>query len=180
MFAQIFKPPFRFGDGAERRLTRIDAWLRLSATALPQMPYISYFIAPVRADGTPDTDNPLQCAVLRPKNRRGGKFVKCGVSAKELPINAAVVPSATAAASGGESSSSGGGGGESADWQPMKLYLDPEEAQLTAGKQYALVLQNCPLGTCYISKSATATAPHSPEQGYLSGAAAVQYPRSPL
>ena len=126
MFAQIFEP------SATRRLTRIDLWLRLSASTLPQMPYISYFITKVKADGFPDVDNPLQCATLRPKDRMGGKFVKCGVSAKELPTALTVT-------------------GLSPDWQPMKLYFNPEEAQLTKGTKYALVLENCPLDTCWLS-----------------------------
>jgi hypothetical protein len=125
MFAQVFSP------ARTQRLTRIDLWLRLSpATALPAMPYISYFIALLKDDGSPDVDNPLQCAILRPKNRTGGKWVKCGISAKELPV----------------ASSSG----LMDEWQPMKLYLNPEEgsekAVLENGKQYALVLE---IDTCW-------------------------------
>ena len=132
MFAQVFEA------STTRRLTRIDLWLRLSAAALPHMPYISYFIVPVKADGSPDVDNPLQCAMLRPKDRKGGKWVKCGVSAKELPV----VP---VLASGDI------GSAPAVEWQPMKLYFDPEEAQLVSGKKYALVLSDCPLDTCWLS-----------------------------
>jgi hypothetical protein len=149
MFAQVFEPPPGPAQVGQRRLTRIDLWLRLSASALPQMPYISYFIAPIKADGSPDIEAPLMCATLRPKKRAGGKWVKCGISAKELPVAPAV------AANGG--GGGGGSGSESSefryDWQPIKLYFNPEEAQLESGKQYAFVLKNCPLDTCWLSAS---------------------------
>ena len=137
MFAQTFVP------ATTQRLTRIDLWLRLSATtALPQMPYISYFIAPLKGDGSPDLDNPIQCATPRPNERRGGKWIKCGISAKELPV----VPPPTDRGSG-----SGNGSSFMDQWRPMKLYFNPEEAVLKRGKQYALVLESCPLDKCWLS-----------------------------
>ena len=127
-FAQLFTPPKLAG-----RLTRVDLWLRLSTpAALPEMPYLSYFIVGLLPDGTPDLDHPVQCATLRPANRSGGKWIKCGVSAKELPA------AATTADAG-------------AGWQPMKLYFDPSEAVLDSGRQYALVVENCPLNLCWLS-----------------------------
>ena len=136
MFAQIFEL------AATQRLTRIDLWLRLSAsTALPQMPYISYYIAPLKGDGSPDVDNPIQCATPRPKNRRGGKWIKCGISAKELPV-----PPPTA-----DGDTYGSSSGSMGQWRPMKLYLNPEETVLERGKQYALILESCRLDTCWLS-----------------------------
>jgi hypothetical protein len=137
MFAQIFAP------ATTHRVTRVDIWLRLSAsTKLPQMPYISYFIAPLKDDGSPDVDNPIQCAIPRPKKRRGGKWIKCGISAKELPV--APLPT-------DGDSSSGDISNFMDQWQPMKLYFNPEETVLERGKQYALMLESCPLDKCWLS-----------------------------
>ena len=137
MFGQVFSP------AKTQRLTRVDLWLRLSAAAaLPAMPYISYFIAPLKSDGSPDVDNPIQCAIPRPKNRVGGKWIKCGVSAKELPV----APPSTGNSSGSSSDLMD-------EWQPMKLYFNPEETVLERGKQYALILENCPLDTCWLAVS---------------------------
>jgi len=135
MFAQTFVLP------AMQRLTRVDLWLRLSSpTTLPQMPYISYFIAPLKDDGSPDVDNPIQCAIPRPTNRRGGKWIKCGVSAKELPV----APPTDAESDSRRSKE------WTAQWQPLKLYFDPEETLLERGKQYALILESCPLDICWL------------------------------
>jgi hypothetical protein len=134
-FAQLFTPPPH--KAGQKLLARVDLWLRLSApTTLPLMPYLSYFIAPLLPNGTPDLEHPVQCATLRPPDQRGGKWIKCGVSAKELP------------AAGSDVGDVGVG------WQPMKLYFDPSETVLDSSRQYALVLENCPLNVCWLATEA--------------------------
>eukprot|EP01049_Picozoa_sp_SAG25_P014677 SAG25_NODE_2680_length_1452_cov_2.371027_2_plen_352_part_01 len=82
MVAALFRP-------RSPKLTRVDLWLRLTASALPSLPYISYYLAPLKPDGTPDTDRPVQCAMPRPtpfvNPAATGKWIKCGVHASELP-----------------------------------------------------------------------------------------------
>jgi hypothetical protein len=104
MVAQLFRP-------AAPTLARMDLWLRLT-WALPKLPYLSYYVAPLLADGTPDTDHPVLCAIPRPKPDilpyATGKYIKCGVHASELA--ALVAPNATQPLLPNSSS-----------WQPIKL-----------------------------------------------------------
>lgn len=141
MVAQLFRP-------RSPLLARIDLWVRLTISALPEMPYLSYYVAELREDGTPDTEHPVQCAMLRPKPfinpGAKGKWIKCGMHATELPP--LVDSNATAPAP------------NSSAWQPIKLYFNPEEATLNTSRTYALVLQDCPLGECYLSSSYLSTA----------------------
>lgn len=105
MVAQLFRP-------AAPTLARMDLWLRLTSTALPKLPYLSYYVAPLLVDGTPDTDHPVLCAIPRPKPDilpyATGKYIKCGVHASELA--ALVAPNATQPLLPNSSS-----------WQPIKL-----------------------------------------------------------
>ena len=135
MVAQLFRP-------RAPTLARIDLWLRLTAVELPALPYLSYFVAPLRTDGTPDTDHPVLCATPRPQPSilpyATGKFIKCGLHATELA--SLVNPNATEPVRANSSS-----------WLPMKMYFNPEEAALDVTRTYALVLQSCPLNECWLS-----------------------------
>ena len=106
MVAQLFRP-------RATNLARVDLWLRLTTLALPKMPYISYYVAPLKADGTPDTDHPVLCAIPRPQPDivpyATGKFIKCGVHATELV--GLVQPNATEPSRQPNTSA----------WLPMKL-----------------------------------------------------------
>jgi hypothetical protein len=81
------------------------------------------------------------CAVPRPKPDivpfASGKWIKCGINYGEL--SALIKPNTT------------GPQANSTAWQPIKLYFNPEEAPLDTSKTYALVLQNCPIGECWLS-----------------------------
>jgi hypothetical protein len=105
MVVQLFRP-------AAPILARMDMWLRLTSTALPKLPYLSYYVAPLLANGTPDTDHPVLCAIPRPKPDilpyASGKYIKCGVQASEL--EKLVAPNATQPLLPNSSS-----------WQPIKL-----------------------------------------------------------
>ena len=137
----------------------MDVWLRLTASALPKMPYLSYYVTAVLSDGTPDTDHPLLCAVTRPKPAivpsASGKLIKCGVHATEL--RSLVDSNASAPAL------------NSTAWRPISLYFNPEEAQLDTNKTYALVLQNCPLGECWLASEDTIDASPEEDSDYIVG-----------
>ena len=91
MVAQLFQP-------RAPTLARADIWLRLTAAALPTMPYLSYYVVPLKVDGTPDVDHPVLCAIPRRKagvvsSNATGKFITCGLRATELA--ALIDPNAT-------------------------------------------------------------------------------------
>jgi hypothetical protein len=138
MVAQLFRPQ-------APTLARIDIWLRLTGAALPKLPYLSYYITELTQDGAPDTEHPVMCAVPRPKPDiepfASGTLIKCGVHATEL--QGRVDPNATHPLRANSSA-----------WRPISLYINPEEAQLDPSKTYALVLQDCLIGECWLSASA--------------------------
>ena len=91
--------------------------------------YLSFFVAALKADGTPDTEHPVMCAMphtapyVSPHNT--GKWIKCGVGASELLLagnGTAPKPNSSA-------------------WQPTPLYFDPEEADLDTARDYAFILE---------------------------------------
>ena len=116
MVAQLFQP-------RAPTLARIDLWLRLTASAQPKMPYISYYVAALGPDGMPDTEHPVMCATQRPKPDivpyASGKLIKCGLHATEL--SGLVDPNATAKSPAVRANSSA--------WRPIKLFFNPEEVR---------------------------------------------------